>query len=628
MKTLSLQIRTAILTTLHHLHANELAAWVDTHQADAFVLWQKERLVTPLHVTFDTPLSLESGDSLASFEIRLELYGTINPERNNVILVCHALTGDAHLAGRHHSDDKKTGWWDDLVGDGKAFNPETHAILCTHVLGGCNGSTGPESINPQTQEAYHTSFPPITIADMVNAQHAVMQALQVAQWHAVVGGSMGGFQALEWGIRYPNALKKMVIVASGAYYSTQGIAFNAVGRHAIMHDPQWKQGLYQTHGTEPRQGLATARMLAHITYVSEDSLDQKFGRSLIEGQSTLPAQAPEAATPFQPEFQVESYLDYQGQQFVNRFDANSYLYLSKALDAFDVLESWGDGELKTAMARLEADCLFVAYDTDGLFPPKETKRLVDALVTLHKAPSALTLSTPWGHDAFLIDTAELNTIISPFLYEATRELSQKHSTPLLNRDDLDPLLSLINTHDTVLDLGCGSGDLLAILKAQGTHPVLLGVEQKEASVKDALNKGLPVLQGDMLDTLKQLPDASFDVAVLHLALQSLQDPYRVLQEMKRVATRSVIGFPNFGFLPIRLQLLFRGRMPTSSALPYMWYDTPNIHLFTLKDFTTLSEELGFTQARRVYRFGDRWQARSARAWGVNWRASYAIYELV
>jgi homoserine O-acetyltransferase len=193
---------------LQHLHANELAAWVDTHQADAFVLWQKERLVTPLHVTFDTPLSLESGDSLASFEIRLELYGTINPERNNVILVCHALTGDAHLAGRHHSDDKKTGWWDDLVGDGKAFNPETHAILCTHVLGGCNGSTGPESINPQTQEAYHTSFPPITIADMVNAQHAVMQALQVAQWHAVVGGSMGGFQALEWGIRYPNALKK------------------------------------------------------------------------------------------------------------------------------------------------------------------------------------------------------------------------------------------------------------------------------------------------------------------------------------------------------------------------------------------------------------------------------------
>jgi homoserine O-acetyltransferase len=616
------------LTTIQHLPAKELATWVNAHQADAYELWQKKRLVTPLHVTFDTPLPLESGDVLPAFEIRMELYGVINPQRDNVILVCHALTGDAHLAGRHHHDDKKAGWWDDLVGEGKAFNPQTHAILCTHVLGGCNGSTGPESVNPETQNAYHTRFPPITIADMINAQHAVMQALEVSQWHAVVGGSMGGFQALEWGIRYPNALKKLVIVASGACYSTQGIAFNAVGRHAIMHDPQWKQGLYQAHGTEPRQGLATARMLAHITYVSEDSLDQKFGRSLIEGQSILPTQAPEAGTPFQPEFQVESYLDYQGQQFVNRFDANSYLYLSKALDAFDVVESWGKGDLKTAMARIEADCFFVAYDTDGLFPPKETKRLVDTLLALKKTPSAVTLSTPWGHDAFLIDTEILNDTISPFLYDASPEGSKQATTSTVLRDDLVPLLSLVKPQDSVLDLGCGAGDLLAILKAQGTHPLLLGVEQKEASVKEALSKGLPVLQGDMLHTLKQLPDEAFDVAVLHLALQSVQDPYNVLKEMKRVATRCVIGFPNFGFLPIRLQLLLRGRMPNSSALPYMWYDTPNIHLFTLKDFNTLSEELGFQQARRVYRFGDRWHACPRQAWGVNWRASYAIYELV
>ena len=616
------------MTTLHHLNANELATWLNTHQADAFDLWQKNRLITALHVHFDTPLSLESGDTLPSFEIRLELYGTINAERNNVILVCHALTGDAHLAGRHTPDDKKAGWWDELVGKNKAFNPETHAILCTHIIGGCNGSTGPESRNPHTQEPYYTSFPSISIADMVNAQHAVMQALQVHQWHAVVGGSMGGFQALEWSIRYPEAMKKLVLIASGASYSTQGIAFNAVGRHAIMHDPQWKQGLYQTHGTEPRQGLATARMLAHITYVSEDSLDQKFGRSVIEGQGVLPTQASKENAPFQPEFQVESYLDYQGQQFVNRFDANSYLYLTKALDAFDVAESWGEGDLKTALARMKASCLLIAYDTDGLFPPKDTQRLVDALLELNKSPSAITFSTPWGHDAFLIDTTELNAVLSPFLLEAPQDINQKNALNPVIRHDLDPLLSLINTHDTVLDLGCGSGDLLTILNAQGTHPRLLGVEQKESSMKEALSKGLPVLQGDMLHTLKQLPDASFDVAVLHLALQSVQDPYNVLKEMKRVARRCVIGFPNFGFLPIRLQLLLRGRMPNSSALPYMWYNTPNIHLFTLKDFTTLSEELGFKQARRVYRFGDTWQARPRQAWGVNWRASYAIYELV
>ncbi|MCE2930679.1 MAG: homoserine O-acetyltransferase [Vampirovibrionales bacterium] len=617
------------MTTLQHLHSSELAAWLETHQAEAFDAWQKECLVTPLQVQFETPLTLESGDILPSFEIRMELYGQLNAEKDNVILVCHALTGDAHLAGRHQHNDKKAGWWDDLVGEGKAFNPQTHAILCTHVLGGCNGSTGPESVHPETQAPYHTSFPPITIADMVNAQHAVMQALCIPQWQAVVGGSMGGFQALEWGIRYPEHMKKLVIIASGASYSTQGIAFNAVGRHAIMHDPQWKQGLYQTHGTEPRKGLATARMLAHITYVSEDSLDQKFGRSLIERQSILPAHASKAGKPFQPEFQVESYLDYQGQQFVNRFDANSYLYLSKALDAFDVVESWGKGDLKTAMARIKADCLFVAYDTDGLFPPKETHRLVDALVALNQSPSAITLSTPWGHDAFLIDTRELNAFLPSFLYGVfTNEASKTSSPPAVLRDDLAPLLSLVEVHDSVLDLGCGTGDLLEILNAQGTHPILLGVEQKEASVKEALSKGLPVLQGDMLHTLSQLPDGSFDVAVLHLALQSLQDPYRVLKEMKRVARRCVIGFPNFGFLPIRLQLLLRGRMPNSSALPYMWYNTPNIHLFTLKDFTTLSEELGFKQARRVYRFGERWQACSRQAWGVNWRASYAIYELV
>ncbi len=617
------------MTQRHAISAQELPTWLEAHQAEAFALWQSQRLVMPLHVHFDSPLTLECGEVLPSFEIRLELYGQLNPEKDNVILLCHALTGDAHLAGRHQPQDKKAGWWDDLVGEGNAFDPHTHAILCTHVLGGCNGSTGPESINPRTQEAYDTQFPPITIADMVNAQHAVMRALQVKQWHAVVGGSMGGFQALEWGIRYPQAVKKLVVIASGASYSTQGIAFNAVGRHAIMNDPQWKQGLYQRHGTEPRQGLATARMLAHLTYVSEDSLDQKFGRSLIESQAVLPAHATEESRPFQAEFQVESYLDYQGQQFVNRFDANSYLYLSKALDAFDVVEAWGEGDLKTAMARVEADCLFVAYDTDGLFPPKETHRLVDALLALNSPPTAVTLSTPWGHDAFLIDTAELNQIIAPFLYPSLLpETSVTSVVPMPVRDDLAPLLGLINPEDSVLDLGCGTGDLLAVLKSQGTHGVLWGVEQKEASVKEALQKGLPVLQGDMLHTLKQLPDAAFDVAVLHLALQSVQDPYRVLKEMKRVARRCVIGFPNFGFLPIRLQLLCFGRMPNSSALPYMWYDTPNIHLFTLKDFTTLSEELGFTQARRVYRLGGKWQARPRQAWGVNWRASYAIYELV
>ena len=612
----------------HTIHATHLADWWQNVEEDYFQRWQTHRLVSPLRVQFDTPLHLESGDILNQFQIQIEIYGRFNPQKSNAILVCHALTGDAHLAGKHLPTDRKSGWWDDLVGREKAFNPETHCIVCTHVLGGCNGSTGADAINPKTQEPYGTGFPNITIADMVNAQYVVMQALEVPKWSAVIGGSMGGFQALEWGIRFPQAVEKLVVIASGASYSTQGIAFNAVGRHAIMHDPDWQGGKYSKTKRQPKKGLATARMLAHITYVSEDSLDLKFGRALIENQANPPMQ--EVHEPFQPAFAVESYLDYQGQQFVNRFDANSYLYLSKALDTFDLAQDWGDGDLEKALHPLQAHTLFVAYSSDWLFPPKESRRLVEACLKHGKPCAYIEQTSPLGHDAFLIETDALNPILAPFLQP---DVVPTHFVPLPNgasdfKEDLEVVLKLIEPSDSVLDLGCGQGDLLLALRQRQGHTHQLGIEQRESAVQDALSKGMSVIQGDMLPLLKQMPSKSYDVAVLHLALQSVEHPVAVLQEMKRVAKRCIIGFPNFGFLPIRLQLLLKGRMPNSNALPYMWYNTPNIHLFTLKDFTTLSDEIGFKQARRIYRFNDQWQLRDHTAWGVNWRASHAIYELL
>jgi homoserine O-acetyltransferase len=608
---------------LHTIPATQLADWWHSVEEDYYERWKTHRLVSPIRVKFDMPLHLESGECLSQFEIQVELYGRLNTAKDNALLVCHALTGDAHLAGKHLPTDRKSGWWDDLVGSEKAFNPETHCIVCTHVLGGCHGSTGADAINPETQEPYGTTFPSITIADMVNAQYAVMQALDVPKWSAVVGGSMGGFQALEWGIRFPNAVEKLVVIASGTSYSTQGIAFNAVGRHAIMHDPDWQAGRYHESQRQPKKGLATARMLAHITYVSEDSLDLKFGRALIENQAN--PHLPNAHEPFQPAFEVESYLDYQGQQFVNRFDANSYLYLSKALDTFDVAHDWGNGDLEKALAPLQAKTLLVAYSSDWLFPPKESRRLVDTLLKQGKSCAYIEASSPLGHDAFLIETDALNQMLAPFLQ--SQEASSNSSSTAL-REDLELVLKLIEASDSVLDLGCGQGDLLLALRQRQGHTRQLGIEQRESAVQDALSKGMPVIQGDMLPLLKQMPAQSYDVAVLHLALQSMEDPVAVLQEMKRVAKRCIIGFPNFGFLPIRLQLLLKGRMPNSNALPYMWYNTPNIHLFTLKDFTSLSDEIGFKQARRIYRLNDAWQLRTHTAWGVNWRASHAIYELL
>ena len=356
-------------------------------------------------------LSLDCGKTLAPVNIRYETYGHLNPDRSNAVLILHALTGDAHVAGYHSADDRKPGWWDDMVGPGKPFDTERYFIVCSNVLGGCMGSTGPSSVNSETGKPYNLSFPFITISDMVRAQYKLMQHLGIEKWLSIAGGSMGGMQALQWAVDYPEAVGSVMAIATTPRLSPQSIAFDWVGRQAIMNDPKWKGGEY---GNEvPDQGLAIARMVGHITYLSDESMDMKFGRRLQEKDSF--------SFDFGMNFQVESYLEYQGQQFVERFDANSYLYITRAMDYFD-LSRKADGDLNGAVAHLSSPFLVVSFSSDWLFPSNHSRELVRALRNNNIDVSYCDIESAYGHDAFLLETETLGKLISGFLGSRYREV--------------------------------------------------------------------------------------------------------------------------------------------------------------------------------------------------------------
>jgi homoserine O-acetyltransferase len=371
-------------------------------------------LVTPATFTFGShsePMVLESGHKLGPVDIVYETYGHPNEDRSNAILICHALSGDHHAAGVHGPHDRYTGWWDNMIGPGKGFDTDRYWVICSNILGGCKGSTGPGSINPATCEPYGLNFPVVTIGDMVVAQKQLIDHLQIPQLYAIAGGSMGGFQALEWTLRYPEMVRSVICIASAAKLSTQAIAFNAVGRSAITRDPEWKGGQYDGKG--PEKGLAIARMVGHITYLSELLLDQKFGRRL---QS-----ANRLSYNFDTEFAIESYLDYKGSTFTDRFDANCYLYITKAMDYFDIVRSYGP--LKEAFAKTAARFLFVSYSSDWLFPTAQSKEMVQALLSNGKDVSFIDIESPYGHDAFLLEEEKLTRILSGFLTGVGKEVA-------------------------------------------------------------------------------------------------------------------------------------------------------------------------------------------------------------
>ncbi|PZU11652.1 homoserine O-acetyltransferase [Sphingomonas sp.] len=351
------------------------------------------------------PLMLDGGASLSQVEIAYETYGALNADASNAILICHALTGDQHVASVHPRTGKP-GWWSRMVGEGKPVDPARHFIICANVLGSCMGSSGPASIDPATGVPYAMRFPVITIRDMVRAQALLLDHLGVWNLAAVVGGSMGGMQALEWAATYPARVRSAVVIASAARHSAQNIAFHEVGRQAVMADPNWRGGNYYKSGEGPSAGLAVARMAAHITYLSEVGLTGKFGRRL---------QAREAKTfGFDADFQVESYLRHQGLSFVDRFDANSYLYITRAMDYFDLAEEHG-GLLADAFRGSKTRFCLASFDSDWLYPTAESRAIVHALNASGAAASFVELSAPYGHDSFLLDVPELFRVVDGFL---------------------------------------------------------------------------------------------------------------------------------------------------------------------------------------------------------------------
>ena len=357
------------------------------------------------HVTLLGPLALDGGTSLTPIDYAYETYGTLNAEKSNAILICHATTGDQYVAGVHPVTGK-AGWWDRLVGAGLPVDPARHFIICINVLGSCMGSSGPASLDPATDKPFALSFPVITIRDMVRAQALLLDHLGIESLYAVIGGSMGGMQALSWAATFPNRVKAAVVIAATARHTPQNLAFHEVGRQAIMADPHWQGGQYYGTGEAPVAGLSVARMAGHITYLSAAGMEAKFGRRLQDRDAK--------SFSFDADFEVESYLRHQGQSFTDRFDANAYLYMTRAMNYFDLAEEHG-GVLANAFRETDARFCLISFDTDWLCPTSESKRIVHALNAAGKAVSFVELATPHGHDAFLMDMPEQNRVIDGFL---------------------------------------------------------------------------------------------------------------------------------------------------------------------------------------------------------------------
>lgn len=361
-------------------------------------------LVQTQYLEIKEPIELESGKVLSEYTIAYEIYGELNEQKNNAILVLHALTGDAHAAGKNSETDKNFGWWNEMIGPGKAFDTDKYFVIASNMLGGCSGTTGPCSINPSTQKEYGLDFPVITIEDSIKVQKKLIDFLGVKKL-AVAGGSMGGMQAIEWAVTYPEMVSSCIIIASTSKLSAQSIAFNAIGRNAILSDPNFNNGNYYGHEKQPERGLAIARMIGHVTYLSEDAMQNKFARRFQDKDKP--------DFDFNIDFEVESYLEHQGEVFVDRFDANSYLYITKAVDLYDTAQK--HKSLEDAFKKTKAKFLVISFTSDWLFPTSQSKEIVSALVKVQKDVSFCEIESPCGHDAFLLEFETQTKVIRNFL---------------------------------------------------------------------------------------------------------------------------------------------------------------------------------------------------------------------
>jgi homoserine O-acetyltransferase len=550
-------------------------------------------------------LMLDCGITLMDVEVAYETYGTLNADRTNAILVLHAFSGDAHAAGISR-DSGQPGWWASMIGPGLAFDTDRYFVISSNVLGGCRGTTGPGSFDPATQERYAMRFPVITIGDMVRLQKELIDHLGIERLLAVAGGSMGGMQALEWTVAFPDRVAAAIPIAATARHSAQQIAFNEVGRQAIMADPDWNEGNYYD-AKPPARGLAVARMVGHITYMSDASMREKFGRRLRDKDAF--------GFDFSADFEVESYLRYRGSQFVNRFDANSYLYITKAMDYFDLAA--GRGGLACAFERTSARFLVLSFTSDWLYPTYQSLETLSALRRRNIDAAFCELTSTYGHDAFLLEAKEQSDMISGFLDSvyrdvqsgevptpATRRENASVSQVIRNRFDYAMIAEIVEPGSRVLDLGCGEGELLAWL-GERKQVNGRGVEIDPNKVRRAIARGVSVYQSDIDHGLTDYPDGSFDFVILSQTLQETRYPMRVLREMLRVGRHVIVTFPNFGHWTTRVSHLFSGRSPKTKLFPYEWQESPNLHFLTIHDFIELCREQNWIVERQIFVRGNR-----------------------
>jgi len=547
-------------------------------------------------VSFDGPFHLERGGQLPSVSVAYETYGQLNPQRDNAVLICHAISGDSHVARHDEADDQ--GWWDIAVGPGKSIDTDRYFVICPNILGGCRGTTGPNTINPETGRAYGPDFPLITIGDIVKLQRQLVDHLEIERLLAVVGGSLGGHMALDWAARYPDMMAGTAAIATSPRLTSQALAFDVVGRNAIMQDPQYQSGRYYDQEPGPLVGLAIARMLGHITYLSRESMMQKFDADRLSPR--------DVATQFETRFSVGSYLAYQGDRFGERFDANSYITLSMAMDLFD-LGSTHD-ELVRSLEPATCRWLVISYTSDWLFPAFQSQQIVDALLAGEKPVSYSNVESSCGHDAFLLpnDLDAYGAMVAGFLdnlngssdngdavHDGTR-VDQGPTSIFHDPDrlDYDSLAELISPGASVLDLGCGTGGLLSLLRQRG-HDRIVGVELDEDAVVTCVRQGLDVVQADLNKGLSVFADGQFDYVVLSQTLQTVIDVRRVVNEMLRVGSRGIVSFPNLGYSKLRRQLAEAGRAPlVAVGGGTRWYDTQNVRFLTIADFDEFCHEEG------------------------------------
>ncbi len=561
--------------------------------------------------TFSEGLDLQMGGRLEEVTVCYETYGRLNPPADNAVLICHALSGDSHVA--RHDEEDDPGWWETIVGPGKPVDTDQYFVICANVLGGCRGTTGPNSPDPATGRPYGQNFPSVTICDMVNLQKKLVDFLGIRTLVAVIGGSMGGQMVLCWAAKYPGSSKSYIPIATAARLTSQSLAFDIVGRNAILQDPNFQDGQYYAQPKGPDTGLAIARMIGHITYLSRESMQLKF-----ETDRHNPR---DVATEFEKRFSVGSYLGHQGDRFVERFDANSYITLSMAMDMFDL----GDSReaLARAVGRTDGRWLILSYTSDWLFPPEESRVLVDALIRSRTRVSYCNVPSPYGHDSFLLEhNLEIyGELIRAFLavsngadameteiegeQEGNPEVQKKRNrvdpASIFHPDrlDYDRIIDLIPPGSSVLDLGCGHGELLYRLKQRGFGK-LTGVELDEDAIVSCSRLGLDVLHLDLNQHLDPFLDGSYDYVVLSRTLQAVLDVEGLLTEIIRIGRRGILSFPNFAYSKLRRMLYENGRAPESEGvLRYKWYNTPNRRFFSIADFEDLCRELNIRVYRKV-----------------------------